>query len=156
MKQAFAITMLSCVFVVLAACASVESFLQKDTLAAQLLVQEATARVIEVGHSTAERYQRAQTIARTAAAIKVSFDTSVTTLPGLVQLAEARIAALHLQPSDAIIAQALVGALSERIAAKVCPGTDPNAVCTIPADKTVFVDTVLVWVTQATALYPPA
>lgn len=156
MKQAFAITALACLFVVLGACASVESFLQKDTLAAQLLVQEATTRVIEVGHSPAERYQRAQNIARTVAAIKVSFDTSVTTLPGLVQLATARIAALNLAPSDQILAQALVGALAERIAAKVCPGTDPNTACTIPADKTVFVDTVLAWVTQATAFYRPS
>lgn len=140
----------------LSACATIETVLTKDTLAAQLVVQEATARAIEVGSTPAARYQRAQRIAQTVAAIKVTFDTTATTLPGLVQLATERIVALKLGPSDAIIAQALLDALAERVAAKLCPGADPAAPCTIPADKTIYVDTVLNWVTQATQLYPPA
>lgn len=140
----------------LVGCASVEGFLQKNTLAAQLIVQEATARAIEAGPK-ADQPARAAKIASTASAIKVTFDTTATTLPGLVQLATQRILALKLGPADAVIAQALLDALAAQIQAKVCPANsaDPNAVCTLSADKTVYVDTVLDWISSTAALYAP-
>jgi hypothetical protein len=137
----------------LAGCATVESVLSKNTLAAQLVVQEATARVIEAGHSPMEQQLRAQNIAKTVAAIKTTFDTTATTLPNLVDLASQRIIALKLGPADAILAQAFVSTLSQMVQAKVCSAANTGTPCTIPADKVFWVDSVLSWVTATTKLY---
>lgn len=141
------------ILLVLTACASVESFLDKNSAAAQIVVEEATARVIQAGTSAITQKARAQSIAAIVTQVKQTFDTQAQTLPELVALVTTRVAALKLSPADAILSQALITQLSALLQQKVCPGTDPATACTIPAAQTAYVDSFLGWILSATALY---
>lgn len=163
-----AVALTFCVGIVaIAGCASIGNFLNQNSLAAQLVVQEATARVIEAGGSAADKQARAQKIAIITAQVKQVIDTTAMDLPSIVAFVGQQVLAIKLGPADAILAQGLIDVLTQEIAAKVCPGSTvpasttapPSATvpaaCTIPATFTATADTVLSWVTSTTALYTP-
>jgi uncharacterized protein YceK len=142
----------------LAGCTSVESFLDRNNTAAMIVVQQATARTIEVGKTAADQQARAIKVIQIATDVQQTWDTTAKDLPAILDLVALRVAELKLGPADALLAQDLIQAAGQLISEKLCPGgTAPNptapTACTIAAGSTTYVDTVLGWVIGAAKIY---
>lgn len=143
----------------LVGCASVQAFLDKNNTAAMLVVQQATARTIEVGKSPEEKAARAQKVIQIATEVQQVVDGTAKDLPSIIAAVGVRVAALKLGPADALLAADLVQVAGQLIQQKLCPAgvtpSDPQAPtgCTIPANLTTYVDNVLGWVISSARLY---
>lgn len=124
----------------MAACAS----FQQNAPVAQLGVQVATMKVIEADKAhAAERAAKVKEIATDA---KSFFDTGTANLSQLEQAVRDRLAPLNLQPSDQLLANALIQAVIAELQQRVGNGA-------VPADAVYQVSTVLGWVIDATGFY---
>lgn len=92
----------------------------KDKFLGQLVTQQAVGRVIEKEQDPVARQAKAQRIADIAKEVKGVVDLGTeTTVNLLVDIVNAKIAAAGLQPSDLLLAKALVTALVDVINEKV-------------------------------------
>lgn len=131
---------LICLAIVLPGCQSV----QVNSVASKLAVQYAVMKTIEADSN--HLADRAAKIREVAAEAESFFDNGTATLGALESAVRQRIAALHLSPADALLADALVGAVVAELQARVGAGQ-------IPADELYQVRTVLGWIVDAAELY---
>lgn len=111
----------------------------------KLIVQVATMKVIEA-RGPAEYQARAQNIISVGTEAKTWLDTNGVTLGFLRAAVDARIAKLHLAPSDQLLVGVLVDSAIAELQAKVGDGViDPN--------KLYYVNQVLDWAIEAAHFY---
>lgn len=109
----------------------------------KLIVQAATMKVIEAG---TDRAAKASKILAAADAARVWLDADGVTLSELRGAMVARIAAADIEPSDKLLATALVDVVVAEIDVRIGQGV-------ISPEKRVTVNTVLAWVIQAAQFY---
>lgn len=126
------------VLAVLSGCASFQG-----SATEKLVVQAATMKVIEAG---ADRVEKAARIIAAADAARVWLDMDGVTLPDLRAAMVERIAAADIEPSDKLLATALVDVVVAELNMRIGDGL-------ISPEKRVRVNTVLSWVVQAAAFY---
>lgn len=112
----------------------------------KIAVEVAAMKVIEAGHTTSDRADRAHRINTIATEAKTFLDQSDVTVGLLKSAVYARIASLHLQPSDQLLATALVDTLASELESKIGSGV-------LSPDAKVKVNTVLGWVQEACSFY---
>jgi hypothetical protein len=120
--------------------------LEKSPGTASLVVQYATAKVIEAGKTTEERAERAARIKAIAADAKTWFDGDDVTVGVLQAAAQARIAKLDLSPADRMLANGLVQVVVEELQKKVGEGV-------LSPEQKLTVSQVLGWIAGAADLY---
>lgn len=122
--------------------------LEKSPNTASLVVQYATAKVIEAGKTPEDRSARAAKIKAIAADAKTWFDGDQVTVGLLQAAAQARIAKLNLGAADMLLANGLVQVIVTELQKKVGEGVlSPEAKMTVSQ--------LLEWVVDAAALYSP-
>lgn len=126
-------------------CASCET-IEKTPATAALVVQYATAKVIEAGTSPGERATRAARIKAIATDAKSWLDGDAVTLDLLQQVAQERIAKLDLSPADLLLANGLLQVVVTELQAKVGQGV-------LSPELKLTVSQVLAWVAGAADLY---
>jgi uncharacterized protein YceK len=136
MKRIFVAAVMA---VALSGCAS---FGTSDT-SEKLIVQAATMKFIE---SSDDRAGKAARIARAADQARVWLDTDGVTVADLQTAMLERIAAADLEPSDKLLASALVEVVVAELNVRIGEGI-------ISADKRATVNAVLGWVEQAAGFY---
>jgi hypothetical protein len=140
----------SLVISVLAAAAALASVgcetLEKSPNTASLVVQYATAKVIEAGKTADERSARAVRIKSIATEAKTWFDGDDVTVGLLQAAAQARLAKLNLGPADLLLANGLVGVVVEELQKKVGEGV-------LSPEQKMTVSQVLAWIVGAADLY---
>lgn len=110
----------------------------------QLLVSYATMKVIERGQTAEEQYERAQKINEIATDAKALLAGETVTVSSMEHIVRAQIAKLHLSPSDAFLADALIQQVVLELQQRVGSGV-------LESGKRYKVSQVLDWVIQATA-----
>lgn len=124
---------------VLSGCAS----LGASSATEKLIVQAATMKFIE---SSDDRAAKASRIVKAAAQARVWLDTDGVTVADLQAAMVERIAAADLEPSDKLLASALVEVVVAELNVRIGEGV-------ISADKRATVNAVLAWVEQAASFY---
>lgn len=125
--------------VALAGCASFNT----SGASEKLIVQAATMKFIE---SSDDRAGKAARIARAADQARVWLDTDGVTVADLQVAMLERIAAADLEPSDKLLASALVDVLVAELNVRIGQGV-------ISPEKRATVNAVLGWVEQAASFY---
>jgi len=136
-------------FVITAGLSACSTLLSKDPAVStleQVAVEYAVGKVVEAGQSPADRIARAQQVKTIATAIEAIAAGDKTTIAQLEQLAAAKIATLNLQPSDLLLANALMTAVVNELAGKVSTGV-------LSSSEILILDQVLGWVVQGAQLY---
>jgi hypothetical protein len=130
---------------VLAACVAVTgcASLVQNVDQAKIVVQLSTMKVVEAGK---DRHARAEQIQKIAAEAAVLLDASSVSVDVVADAVRVRVASLHLEPSDAILANMLIDAVASDLKQKVGDGV-------IEPDKKVRVNAVLTWVSDAARFY---
>lgn len=139
-----------CISVLLALAASGCASFSQNISTEKLVVQVATLKVIEVGKTPDDQRDRATRIKAIASEARSLLDGEGVTIDSLQAAVGARIAKLNLQPSDQLLANALVEAVVAELQARI--GSQVGA-GVIPADAKYQVSTVLGWVLDAVAAY---
>ena len=109
----------------------------------KLVVQAATMKFIE---SSGDRATKASRIVKAAAQARVWLDTDGVTIADLQVAMLDRIAAADLEPSDKLLASALVEVVVTELNARIGEGI-------ISPEKRATVNAVLTWVEQAASFY---
>lgn len=116
-----------------------------NRLAQQIAVQYATGKFIEAAPA-AERIGRAQDVAKVVVSVKSMVSDGSASISQLHQYAMAKVNAAKLNPSDKLLATALVDVAVQELSARVSTGVlDPDA--------RVAVHRLLDWVAAAAAAY---
>jgi uncharacterized protein YceK len=127
------------VTVVLSGCASFGT----SGATEKLIVQAATMKFIE---SSDDRAGKAVRIVRAADQARIWLDTDGVTIADLQSAMMARINAADLEPSDKLLAAALVDVVAAELDVRIGAGV-------ISPDKRATVNAVLAWVEQAASFY---
>lgn len=109
----------------------------------KLIVQAATMKFIE---ASTDRSAKAARIARAADQARVWLDTDGVTIADLQAAMLERIAAADLEPSDKLLASALVEVVVTELNVRIGDGV-------ISSEKRATVNAVLAWVEQAASFY---
>lgn len=127
------------------------SFLQKpdNAVLQQVAVQYGTAKFVEGKPVGAERIERATQIKSVALLVQSVASADNATVSTLQEFAAAKIAAAHLSPPDAILANALVSVIVAELNVRVADGV-------LNAENRVIVNRLLGWVIDAAGAYIPA
>lgn len=125
--------------VALTGCATLGS----GSAAEKLVVQVATMKFIEAGD---DRAAKAARIVKAAAQARVWLDTDGVTIADLHSAMMARIASADLEPSDKLLAAALVDVVAAELDTRIGAGV-------ISPEKRATVNAVLSWVEQAASFY---
>lgn len=125
--------------VALTGCATLGS----GSAAEKLVVQVATMKFIEAGD---DRAAKAAKIVSAAAQARVWLDTDGVSLSDLQSAMLARVNAADLEPSDKLLAAALVDVIAAELNARIGEGV-------ISPEKKATVNAVLAWVEQAASFY---
>lgn len=125
--------------VLMTGCASLGS----SSASEKLVVQVATMKFVEAGDDRAERADR---IARAAEQARVWLDVDGVSLADLQLAMLARINAADIEPSDKLLASALVEVVTAELNVRIGEGI-------ISPEKKATVNTVLAWVEQAASFY---
>lgn len=112
----------------------------------KLIVQAATMKFIESGDAPAERSAKAARIARAADQARIWLDTDDVTVADLQSAMLERIRSADLEPSDKVLASALVEVVVAELNIRIGEGI-------ISPDKRATVNAVLAWVEQAAKFY---
>lgn len=131
--------LLAVVILALAGCASFSG----SSAAEKLIVQVATMKFIESGE---DRAAKAARIVKAAAQARVWLDTDGVTIADLHSAMMARIASADLEPSDKLLAAALVDVVAAELDVRIGAGV-------ISPEKRATVNAVLSWVEQAASFY---
>jgi hypothetical protein len=115
---------------------------------ASVVVQYATGKVIEAGKTPAARAIRAERVKTIAVTIKAAAKGRVVTLGELQLVAQGYIADLNLEPSDAMLANTLVLAVSSELEKKISAGA-------LAESDVLVLNTALDWAIVAANLYSP-
>lgn len=110
----------------------------------RIAVQYATARMIEADPD--HRTERAQKIREIVSDARGFFDQTDSTVQGLREIIQQRVAALQLAPADRLLAMALADAVISELNARVGAGS-------LPPESRLRVSAVLGWVEDAAELY---
>lgn len=127
------------------ACVGCET-LEKSPGTASLVVQYATAKVIESGKTADERSARAARIKTIAEEARTWFDGEDVTIGFLEAAAQARIAKLNLGAADTLLANGLVQVIVQELQKKVGEGV-------LSPESKMTVSQVLGWIVGAADLY---
>lgn len=123
---------------------------EKNANSERLLVQVATMKVIERGDTPEARALKAQRITSIASDAKSWLHTESVTVDLLKSRVSARLDALHLQPSDRLLADVLVQTVVDELTTRMVNG----AHVPVPPEQFVYqVDTVLGWIIDAAKVY---
>lgn len=109
----------------------------------KLIVQVATMKFIEAGD---DRAAKAAKIVSAAAQARVWLDTDGVSLSDLQSAMLARVNAADLEPSDKLLAAALVDVVAAELNVRIGEGV-------ISPEKKATVNAVLAWVEQAASFY---
>lgn len=131
--------LLAVVILALAGCASFSG----SSASEKLIVQVATMKFIEAGD---DRAAKAAKIVSAAAQARVWLDTDGVSLSDLQSAMLARVNAADLEPSDKLLAAALVDVIAAELNARIGEGV-------ISPEKKATVNAVLAWVEQAASFY---
>lgn len=131
--------LLAVVILALAGCASFSGSSSTE----KLIVQVATMKFIEAGD---DRAAKAAKIVSAAAQARVWLDTDGVSLSDLQSAMLARVNASDLEPSDKLLAAALVDVIAAELNARIGEGV-------ISPEKKATVNAVLAWVEQAASFY---
>lgn len=147
--RAFAAVAMLCALVgALPAC----SFLQdpNNSVGQQIAVQYATGKFIEGAKTDAERVKRASDVKAVAVQIQTVAASDSASIAALHELAVAKVAAAHLAPADALLANTLVDVVVSELSRRVAGGV-------LDADSRVVVARLLDWAIAAADAYgaPP-
>lgn len=131
--------LLAVVILALAGCANFSG----SSATEKLIVQVATMKFIEAGD---DRAAKAAKIVSAAAQARVWLDTDGVSLSDLQSAMLARVNAADLEPSDKLLAAALVDVIAAELNARIGEGV-------ISPEKKATVNAVLAWVEQAASFY---
>ena len=131
--------LLAVVILALAGCASFSG----SSATEKLIVQTATMKFIEAGD---DRAARAAKIRAAVDQARVWLDTDGVTLADLHAAIMGRLASANLEPSDMLLASALVDVVVAELNARIGDGI-------LDEDKRVRVNAVLGWIAEAASFY---
>lgn len=118
----------------------------QNQMVEQIAVQYATGKFIEAKAFPADRIERAAQVKSVAVAVKAVAASDNADIATLEALAMSRINTANLQPSDRLLAQALVAAVVTELSTRVANGA-------LSASDRVLVTQMLDWVISACDAY---
>lgn len=137
--------MTAAVAVLLVFCLGACAWMKDNPQTAKLVVQAATMRVIEGGDDYRARATRVMVIAGEASSLVGGQEL---TLPALHQAILERLAGENLNPSDQLLANALIDAVHAELQKRIGEGV-------LNPEQAIQVNEVLKWIVEACQIYIP-